>query len=84
MAFILQISSGILAEASLSILGLGPKTTDVPTLGLMMNWSMIYSAHVTGKWWAYVPVLVTIALVTFSMNLMNTGLDQVFNPALRE
>jgi peptide/nickel transport system permease protein len=84
MAFILQISLGILTEASLSILGLGPKTTDVPTLGLMMNWSMIYSAHVTGKWWAYVPVLVTIALVTFSMNLMNTGLDQVFNPALRE
>jgi len=26
----------------------------------------------------------TIALITFSMNLMNTGLDQVFNPALRD
>ena len=84
MAFILQISSGILAEAGLSILGLGPRTTKVPTLGLMMNWAMIYQAHVLGKWWAYLPVLVTIALITFSMNLMNTGLDQVFNPALRE
>jgi peptide/nickel transport system permease protein len=84
MALILQISSGILAEAGLSILGLGPKTTEVPTLGLMMNWAMIYSAHVTGKWWAYIPVLVTIAMVSFSMNLMNTGLDQVFNPALRD
>jgi peptide/nickel transport system permease protein len=84
MALILQISSGILAEAGLSILGLGPKTTEVPTLGLMMNWAMIYSAHIMGKWWAYFPVIVTIALVSFSMNLMNTGLDQVFNPALRE
>lgn len=84
MALILQISSGILAEAGLSILGLGPKTTEVPTLGLMMNWAMIYSAHVTGKWWAYMPVLIDIALVSFSMNLMNTGLDQVFNPTLRE
>ncbi len=84
MAFILQISSGILAEAGLSILGLGPKTTEVPTLGLMMNWAMIYSAHILGKWWAYFPVVVTIALVSFSLNLMNTGLDQVFNPALRE
>ena len=84
MAFILQISSGILAEAGLSILGLGPKTTEVPTLGLMMNWAMIYQAHILGKWWAYFPVIVTIALITFSMNLMNTGLDQVFNPALRE
>ncbi len=84
MAFILQISSGILAEAALSILGLGPRTTEVPTLGLMMNWAMIYQAHTLGKWWAYFPVVVTIALITFSMNLMNTGLDQVFNPALRE
>jgi peptide/nickel transport system permease protein len=84
MALILQISSGILAEAGLSILGLGPKTTEVPTLGLMMNWAMIYSAHIMGKWWAYFPVIVAIALVSFSMNLMNTGLDQVFNPALRD
>ncbi len=84
MALILQISSGILAEAGLSILGLGPRTTEVPTLGLMMNWAMIYQAHILGKWWAYLPVLITIALITFSMNLMNTGLDQIFNPALRE
>jgi peptide/nickel transport system permease protein len=84
MALILQISSGILAEAGLSILGLGPRTTDVPTLGLMMNWAMIYQAHLQGRWWAYFPVLVDIALITFSMNLMNTGLDQVFNPALRD
>jgi ABC-type dipeptide/oligopeptide/nickel transport system permease subunit len=84
MAFILQISTAILAEASLSILGLGPRTSDVPTLGLMMNWALIYQAEILGKWWAYLPVLITIALISFSMNLMNTGLDQVFNPALRE
>ncbi len=84
MALILQISSAILAEASLSILGLGPKTSEVPTLGLMINWALIYQAQILGKWWAYMPVLVTIALTTFSMNLMNTGLDQVFNPALRD
>jgi len=84
MALILQISSAILAEASLSILGLGPRTTEIPTLGLMMNWAMIYQAQILGKWWAYFPVIVMIALITFSLNLMNTGLDQVFNPALRD
>jgi len=84
MALILQISSGILAEAGLSILGLGPRTTEVPTLGLMMNWAMIYQAQILGKWWAYFPVIIVIALISFSMNLMNTGLDQVFNPALRD
>ena len=84
MALILQISSAILAEAQLSMLGLGPKTTEVPTLGLMMNWSMLYSAHLNGSWWAYFPVILTIALISFSLNLMNTGLDQVFNPTLRD
>ncbi|MFN8527702.1 MAG: ABC transporter permease [Anaerolineae bacterium] len=83
MALILQISAGILAEAALSILGLGPRTTEVPTLGLMMNWAMIYQAHVLGKWWAYFPVILVIASIAFSMNLMNTGLDQIFNPQLR-
>ncbi|MBR6766612.1 MAG: ABC transporter permease, partial [Clostridia bacterium] len=72
MAFILQVSSGILSEAQLSLLGLGPKTTEVPTLGLMMNWAMLYSAHTNGTWWAYFPVIVTITLISFSLNLMNT------------
>jgi peptide/nickel transport system permease protein len=84
MALILQISTAILAEAALSILGLGPRTTDVPTLGLMMRWGMIYQAYIMGKWWAYLPVLIVIASISFSMNLMVTGLDQVFNPALRD
>jgi peptide/nickel transport system permease protein len=84
MAFILQISSAILTEAGLAIIGLGPRTTEVPTLGLMLNWAFIYQAQVLGKWWAYMPVIVVIALVSFSLNLMNTGLDQVYNPALRE
>ena len=84
MALILQISAAILAEAQLSMLGLGPKTTEVPTLGLMMYWSMAYTAHLNGAWWAYFPVILTIALISFSMNLMNTGLDQVFNPTLRD
>ena len=84
MALILQSSTAILAEAGLSILGLGPRTTEVPTLGLMMYWGMIYQAHILGKWWAYFPMVIVIALISFSLNLMNTGLDQVFNPALRE
>jgi peptide/nickel transport system permease protein len=84
MALILQISSAILLEASLSILGLGPRTTEVPTLGLMLNWAFIYQAQVLGMWWAYIPVIIVIASVSFSLNLMNTGLDQIYNPALRE
>lgn len=84
MAMILQISSGILSEAQLSIIGLGPSTSTTATLGLMMNWAMTYSAHLNGSWWAFFPVVLVIALISFSLNLMNTGLDQVFNPTLRD
>lgn len=84
MALILQIGAGILSEAMLSMLGLGPSTTDVATLGLMMSWAQIASAWQAGAWWAFVPVILAIAAIVFSLNLMNTGLDQVFNPQLRE
>ena len=84
MAFILQVSSAILAEAGLSMLGLGPKTTEQTTLGIMMNWATSFGAHLSGAWWAYYPVVLLIALISFSLNLMNTGLDQIFNPQLRE
>ena len=86
MAFILQVSSGILAEAQLSILGLGPdEAKSGATLGLLMNWAKLYGAYTTkNAWWAYFPVIGTIAMISFSLNLMNTGLDQVFNPTLRD
>ena len=84
IALILQISTGILAEAGLSIIGLGPRTTTTPTLGLMLNWAFIYQAQILGKWWAYIPVILVIALIAFSLNLMTTGLDRIFNPALRD
>jgi len=81
MAFILQVASGILSEASLSMLGLGPQ--NVASLGLMMNWAVTFSALPTGAWWAFLPVVLMIALTTFSLNLINSGLDQIFNPQLR-
>lgn len=84
MAYILQISIGILSEAQLSMLGLGPSTTEIATLGLMLSWSMQFQAPISGAWWAFMPVVLSIALISFSLNLMNTGLDQVFNPTLRD
>lgn len=84
MALILQISSGILSEAQLSMLGLGPSTTSTTTLGIMMNWAQKFSAVTGGYWWAFIPVVLSVAIITFSLNLMNTGLDQVFNPTLRD
>jgi peptide/nickel transport system permease protein len=81
MAFVLQVASGILAEATISMLGLGPRNT--PTLGLMMFWAGSFNALFNGNWWAFFPMVVMISLVTFSLNLMNSGLDQIFNPQIR-
>jgi len=81
MAFILQVASGILAEATISMLGLGPR--NVATLGLMMFWAGSFNALFNDNWWAFFPMVVMISLITFSLNLMNSGLDQIFNPQIR-
>jgi len=81
MAFILQVASGILSEAAISMLGLGPR--NVATLGLMMHWAGSFNALFNGNWWAFFPMVIMITLITFSLNLMNSGLDQIFNPQIR-
>ncbi len=81
MAFILQVASGIISEASISMLGLGPQNT--ATLGLMMHWSVQFSGLANGAWWSFLPAVLVVSLITFSLNLMNTGLDQIFNPQIR-
>ncbi|WP_424769231.1 ABC transporter permease [Paenibacillus sp. sgz302251] len=81
MAFILQVASGILSEASISMLGLGPYNTI--SLGIIMNWALVFEAPVAGAWWAFIPAAFAIALITFSLYMMNTGMDEIFNPKIR-
>ncbi|OPA76870.1 ABC transporter permease [Paenibacillus selenitireducens] len=81
MAFVLQTASGILSEASISMLGLGPYNTI--SLGILMNWALVFEAPVAGAWWAFIPAAFSIAVITFSLYLMNTGMDEIFNPKIR-
>ncbi|MDO7908830.1 ABC transporter permease [Paenibacillus sp. JX-17] len=81
MAFVLQTASGILAEASISMLGLGPYNTI--SLGILMNWALVFEAPVAGAWWAFIPAALSIAIITFSLYMMNTGMDEIFNPKIR-
>jgi peptide/nickel transport system permease protein len=81
MAFILQVASGILSEASISMLGLGPFNTI--SLGIIMNWALVFEAPVAGAWWAFIPAAFAIAVITFSLYMMNTGMDEIFNPKIR-
>lgn len=81
MAFIIQLASGILQESAISMLGLGP--TNTVTLGRMLNWAIMAEAPRIGAWWTFIPAAGLVGFVTFSLYLINIGMDEVFNPKLR-
>ncbi|WP_020576072.1 ABC transporter permease [Actinopolymorpha alba] len=81
MAFVLQVSSAILAEAGLSLLGLGP--SDSVSLGIMLNWALVGESVRTGAWWAFVPPTLLLTFVAFTLLMLQSSLDEVFNPRLR-
>ena len=82
MTFILQFGGAILNAATLDFIGLGP-TTGI-SLGLMMNNAVLWSALHLGMWWWFVPPGVAIMMIVGALYIMNVGLDEVFNPKLRE
>lgn len=81
MAFIIQLASGILAEASVSMLGLGPSNT--VSLGILLNWALLFEAPRFGAWWTFIPAAGIVGMITFALYLMNIGMDEIFNPKLR-
>ncbi|HEY7794534.1 MAG TPA: ABC transporter permease [Gaiellaceae bacterium] len=82
MMFILLFGGAILIGASLDFLGLGP--AESVSLGLMMNNAFLSSALLLGSWWWFVPPGVGIVAVVGGLYVMNVGLDEIFNPRLRE
>ena len=82
MVFILQTATGILSEASISMLGLGPY--DSISLGKILNEAIQAEALSDGAWWAFVPPVVLITVIVFALYIINTSLEGVFNPRLRK
>jgi peptide/nickel transport system permease protein len=82
MMFILLFGGAILIGASLDFLGLGP--SESISLGLMMTNSFLASALLLGSWWWFLPPGLGIIAVVGGLYVMNVGLDEIFNPKLRE
>ena len=82
MMFILLFGGAILIGASLDFLGLGP--SEAMSLGLMMNNAFLSSALLLGSWWWFVPPGLGIIAIVGGLYVMNVGLDEIFNPKLRE
>ncbi|WP_076442854.1 ABC transporter permease [Microbispora rosea] len=82
LTFILLFGSAILIAASLDFIGLGP--TEGVSLGLMLNNAARWSALQLGLWWWFIPPGAGITAIVGALYVMNVGLDEVFNPKLRE
>ena len=81
MAGVLQISGAILFESTLSLLGLGPG--NATSLGTMLYWAIAWGSVRTGAWWAFVPPTLMLTLIVFGLLLLQSSLNEVFNPRLR-
>jgi peptide/nickel transport system permease protein len=82
MTFILQFGGAILIAATLDFIGLGP--TNTISLGTMMQYSVLWGALQLGSWWWFIPPGLGITIIVGALYGMNVGLDEVFNPKLRE
>jgi peptide/nickel transport system permease protein len=82
MMFILLFGNAVLIGATLDFIGLGP--SDAMSLGLMMNNAVLWSALQLGYWWWFLPPGLGIMAIVGGLYVMNVGLDEVFNPKLRE
>ena len=82
MVFIMQVSSGILSEASISMIGLGP--VDSTSLGIILNQAKDNGALSDSIWIAFIPATIVVTLTVFALYLINTSMEGVFNPRLRK
>lgn len=82
MVFILQTATGILSEASISMIGLGPY--DTVSLGTIMEQAKMNEALGDGAWWAFIPAMLLVTIIVFSLFVINQSMEGVFNPRLRK
>ena len=54
------------------------------SLGTMLYWAQSQDALQLGAWWWFVPPGLAVALIGTSLVLLNTGIDELTNPRLRD
>ena len=81
-SFSFSVIGTIIAETALRMIGLGP--AEIPTLGFLLGWAMTYGALAQGFYTLVLAPAVLLVLIFVALNLVNTGLDEVFNPRLKK
>lgn len=82
MAFVLLMSGAMVAEAGLSMIGVG--VTKGISLGIMLYWAQIMEAVRRGIWWWFMPPGVVLVALSAAPLMISTALDEYFSPRLRE
>lgn len=77
----LSVASAIIAESTLSFLGLGDPS--LVSWGSMLKSAMDTGAVTAGAWWYLLPPGLGIVLVVMAFTLCGRALEAVFNPRLR-
>jgi peptide/nickel transport system permease protein len=78
---VLVIGSAILAEATLSFLGLGDPVQI--SWGTMLHFAFESGAIGRGAWWFFVPPGICIVIVVLGFTLTGHAIDEALNPRLR-
>ena len=78
---VLDVSASILAESSLSFLGLGDPM--LVSWGSMLNFAFERGAISRGAWWYLLPPGLGIVWVTLGLIFLGNTLEEVINPRLR-
>lgn len=78
----LTVAGAILAETTLSFLGLGDPTR--VSWGTMLDSAFSNGAMSLGAWWYLIPPGVCVVLVVLAFTVVGQALEEIFNPRLRE
>jgi peptide/nickel transport system permease protein len=81
MAFVLLMSGAMIAEAGLSMIGLG--VTKGISLGIILYWAQLLESVRRGMWWWFGPPGACLVLLATSLLLLSTSLDEYFSPRLK-
>lgn len=80
--FVNTVLYAIGASVALAFVGLADLNSW--SLGTMLYWAQSQNALILGAWWWFVPPGLAVALIGTALVLLNTGIDELGNPRLRD
>jgi peptide/nickel transport system permease protein len=81
-SFVNTVLYAIGASVALAFIGLADLSTW--SLGTMLYWAESQQALQLGAWWWFIPPGLAVALMGTALVLLNTGIDELGNPRLRD